>query len=177
MRTAEALITFAKKLSGEPPGPALLHLGRYFLVGPALEDVELPRETDTVDVPEDASQGITALPPEQLVFHPVGKGGRNADPTVLIGRAHFNDIILIDGSVSRSHAALFRRTDGTYGLLDIGSKDGTRVNGQPAPTEGMAPLKLAIGDRIQFGSVGMMILDDKELAKLIGRIKPAALAR
>lgn len=171
MRTAEALATFAKKLNGEPAGPALLRFGRFFLVGPALEDVELPRETRTADVPEDAEQGINAFPPEQLVFHPVGKGGRNAETTVLVGRAHFNDIILIDGSVSRSHAALFRRSDGAYGLLDIGSKEGTRVNGQPAPTEGMAPIKLAVHDRIRFGAVGMVLLDDKELGKLVEKIK------
>ncbi len=51
-------------------------------------------------------------------------------PTVNIGRALDNDVIIEHPHVSRHHAQL-RRRYGRYVIYDLGSSGGTRVNGYP----------------------------------------------
>jgi ABC transport system ATP-binding/permease protein len=50
--------------------------------------------------------------------------------TVKIGRAPDNDLVLADLEVSRHHAELRRRKDGIYEIADVGSSNGTYVNGR-----------------------------------------------
>ena len=51
-------------------------------------------------------------------------------PVVNIGRADFNDIVLAEPSVSTTHAKLQRR-DGLWVISDLGSTNGTYVEGEP----------------------------------------------
>ncbi|MCU1617292.1 MAG: transporter ATP-binding/permease protein [Frankiales bacterium] len=46
-----------------------------------------------------------------------------------IGRADDNDLVLADVQVSRHHAQLRRLADGGYTIVDLGSSNGTYVNG------------------------------------------------
>src|SRR5256885_1616141 len=64
-----------------------------------------------------------------------------------IGRGEQNDLRLNDASVSRHHAFL-RRVDGRYLLSDVGSQNGTFVNGRQVH----APSALQSGDRIRAGT-------------------------
>jgi adenylate cyclase len=64
-----------------------------------------------------------------------------------IGRGEQNDLRLNDASVSRYHAFL-RRVDGRYLLSDVGSQNGTFVNGRQVH----APSALQSGDRIRAGT-------------------------
>jgi class 3 adenylate cyclase/tetratricopeptide (TPR) repeat protein len=64
-----------------------------------------------------------------------------------IGRGEQNDLRLNDASVSRYHAFL-RRVDGRYLLSDVGSQNGTFVNGRRVH----APSALHSGDRIRAGT-------------------------
>jgi adenylate cyclase len=64
-----------------------------------------------------------------------------------IGRGEQNDLRLNDASVSRFHAFL-RRVDGRYLLSDVGSQNGTFVNGRQVH----APSALQAGDRIRAGT-------------------------
>ncbi len=64
-----------------------------------------------------------------------------------IGRGEQNDLRLNDASVSRYHAFL-RRVDGRYLLSDVGSQNGTFVNGRRVH----APSALQSGDRIRAGT-------------------------
>lgn len=64
-----------------------------------------------------------------------------------IGRSEQNDLRLNDASVSRYHAFL-RRVDGRYLLSDLGSQNGTFVNGRQVH----APSALQSGDRIRAGT-------------------------
>ncbi|HLZ31405.1 MAG TPA: adenylate/guanylate cyclase domain-containing protein [Chloroflexota bacterium] len=64
-----------------------------------------------------------------------------------IGRGEQNDLRLNDASVSRYHAFL-RRVDGRYLLSDVGSQNGTFVNGRQVH----APSALDSGDRIRAGT-------------------------
>jgi pSer/pThr/pTyr-binding forkhead associated (FHA) protein len=66
---------------------------------------------------------------------------------VTVGRAPDNLIQLDDASVSSRHAEL-RAVDKSYQLRDLGSTNGTRVNGNTA-TE----IMLRHGDRIRFGGI------------------------
>lgn len=66
---------------------------------------------------------------------------------VLIGRGADCDIVLPERQVSRHHARIERTADGRYLLYDLGSKNGTWVNGEEVRE---APRLLQDGDEIQF---------------------------
>jgi Nif-specific regulatory protein len=64
-----------------------------------------------------------------------------------IGRHEQNELVLEDSQVSRQHAILTRTGQG-FELKDLGSRHGTRVNGEPATSRALVG-----GDRIQVGNV------------------------
>ena len=68
------------------------------------------------------------------------------DEAITVGREPDNTIVVNDPSVSTHHAQLLLEGD-TYRLKDLGSINGTRVNGSPV-TERV----LQFDDRIQFGA-------------------------
>src|ERR1700716_445518 len=72
---------------------------------------------------------------------------RYVESELRIGRSERNDLRLNDASVSRYHAFL-RRVDGRYLLSDVGSQNGTFVNGKQVH----APSALESGDRIRVGT-------------------------
>jgi len=69
-----------------------------------------------------------------------------------IGRATDNDLVLGDSRVSRHHARLQGRR-GTLVLTDLGSSNGTRVNGITVQEVVLGP-----GDRIQLGD-SILVVD------------------
>ena len=66
-------------------------------------------------------------------------------PLIGIGRASDNDVILDDPMVSRHHCQL-KLQHGAYGFADLGSRNGSSVNGQPVSQIALGP-----GDRIRVG--------------------------
>jgi hypothetical protein len=84
--------------------------------------------------------------PAPLVFPP-GNGVR-----FTIGRTRDCDLCLTDLSVSRMHALLVRREDG-WVLSDLGSHNGTRLNGWLV----REPVQVRPGDRVEFGSMAFII--------------------
>jgi hypothetical protein len=91
--------------------------------------------------------------PAPLVFPP-GSGTR-----FTIGRTRDCDLCLTDLSVSRMHALLVRREDG-WVLSDLGSHNGTRLNGWLV----REPVQVRAGDRVEFGSMAFIIQDDPPAA-------------
>ncbi len=89
-----------------------------------------------------------------------GEGGPVAheltDELITIGRSPENAIQLHDPSVSGRHAQL-QLTGDTYELRDVGSTNGTRVNG-----ETITAVLLRAGDQIRFG--GLEAYFDCEIA-------------
>lgn len=67
-----------------------------------------------------------------------------ATERLLVGRAPEADIVLDDGTVSRRHAELTWR-DGTWVIHDIGSKNGTVLNGRTIERAQLRP-----GDYVSF---------------------------
>ena len=68
-------------------------------------------------------------------------------PTVTFGREESNDIVVDDGSASRTHAEIIQ-TDEGYALRDLRSTNGTFVNQEKLGGEDYL---LKDGDRIQLG--------------------------
>ena len=56
-----------------------------------------------------------------------------------------------DRAISHLHAFLLRQPDGSYALVDPGSKNGTRLNDDPTKIATHAPFPLADGDEIHLG--------------------------
>ncbi|OYX92550.1 MAG: hypothetical protein B7X90_05800 [Novosphingobium sp. 17-62-19] len=63
------------------------------------------------------------------------------------GRAPSNTVVLEDNLASREHAMIRRNASGHCTLNDLGSTNGTWLNGRPV----QAPTQLKSGDRIQIG--------------------------
>ncbi|MFE0133937.1 FHA domain-containing protein [Streptomyces sp. NPDC059037] len=76
--------------------------------------------------------------------------------TVRIGRAHENDLVIDDLIVSRRHAELRVLPDGTYEIADLGSHNGTYLNGQP-----VARAPVVQGDIIGVGHSAYCLMGDE----------------
>ena len=70
---------------------------------------------------------------------------------VNVGRADYNDIVIADPSVSTTHAKLQRRDD-VWVLTDLGSTNGTYVEGEPVTGE----TALTPGTTLRFGDVAAL---------------------
>jgi pSer/pThr/pTyr-binding forkhead associated (FHA) protein len=82
------------------------------------------------------------------------------EPIVAIGRTDENDVTIADVSVSRHHGRLKRHDDGGYTLSDLGSSNGTLVNGRRVSSGRVMP-----GDRVQFGNVECLLVDPQGRGK------------
>jgi serine phosphatase RsbU (regulator of sigma subunit) len=76
-------------------------------------------------------------------------------PLVLLGRSSTCDIHLPDASVSRRHAEIVRHDDRLL-VRDLGSRNGTRVDGVPV----REPAALAAGARLELGDVELLVTED-----------------
>jgi len=72
-------------------------------------------------------------------------------PIVNIGRADYNDLVIPDDSVSSQHAKLTRR-EGVWILTDLGSTNGTLVDGDRVTED----VPIAPGAFVRFGDVQLV---------------------
>ncbi|MFD8307659.1 FHA domain-containing protein [Streptomyces sp. NPDC059690] len=94
--------------------------------------------------------------------------------TVRIGRATDNDLVIDDLVVSRHHAELRALPDGTYEIADLGSHNGTYLNGAPVTAGPVGPGDIVgighsvfclVGDELQeYVDSGEVSLDVQDLA-------------
>jgi pSer/pThr/pTyr-binding forkhead associated (FHA) protein len=70
---------------------------------------------------------------------------------ILIGRAPSADVRIDDPQVSRLHARIEMRDDGVY-VEDLGSRNGTRIDGAPVTSS----RRLAQGDEINIGTASII---------------------
>ena len=69
---------------------------------------------------------------------------------IRLGRNFFNEVVVFgDPLISRRHAEVGEQ-DGELYLIDLGSRNGTYINGRPIPQRKESPLKQ--GDTILFAS-------------------------
>ena len=71
---------------------------------------------------------------------------------VVVGRSSSADLVIEDGYLSRQHCEILRRDDG-FVIRDLGSRNGTLVNG----TRIDRPTPLRHGDRIQISSSAITV--------------------
>ena len=99
--------------------------------------------------------------------------------TVRIGRAGDNDLVVDDLIVSRRHAELRAMPDGTYEIVDLGSHNGTYLNGQPVTRAPIGPGDIVgighsafclVGDQLQeYVDTGEVSLDVQDLTVAVDR--------
>ena len=77
----------------------------------------------------------------------VGRTYRLGSGRLFLGRAADSDVVLDDDGVSRRHALFVSAADGKIMVEDLGSTNGTLVNGKLCSVQ-----ELHGGDRLQFGS-------------------------
>ena len=95
-----------------------------------------------------------------LAWHPDPQCvGRQLDPprggsaTIGRGGAAFGEGALDDSRLSREHASFSRRRDGQLSVQDLGSSNGTRLNGQDLLTA----TELALWDVVQVGRLLVLV--------------------
>ncbi|GGS57218.1 FHA domain-containing protein [Streptomyces violaceus] len=99
--------------------------------------------------------------------------------TVRIGRATDNDLVIDDLVVSRRHAELRALPDGRYEITDLGSHNGTYLNGSPVTSAPVGQGDIVgighsvfclVGDELQeYVDTGEISLDVQDLAVTVDR--------
>jgi pSer/pThr/pTyr-binding forkhead associated (FHA) protein len=120
-----------------------------------------PVEADE-DVSEEFPFPHDELEPGQALL--LVKRGPNAGSTFLVdsdetslGRDTDSDVFLDDITVSRTHARIERRDHASFFVKDLGSLNGTYVNG-----EAVEETKLARGDEVQVGKFKLVFFSAGE---------------
>lgn len=96
-------------------------------------------------------EGEEEVPLAELVLPDGGRISLGAEP-VVVGRLADCGVVVNDPNVSRRHAELRRVEDGVV-VTDLGSTNGTRVNGVPVREQ-----LLASGDEITVGSTTLVFV-------------------
>jgi hypothetical protein len=126
--------------------------------GTTVEDGEIRRPASDVPQPSGAFHGN----PRLLVSGPEGGPDRGTQrtyeistPLIILGRGTDCDLRLVDPGVSRHHAEI-RVEDGEVVLVDLGSTNGTFVNGQP-----VRRVTLTDGTRVTLGRTTLIFRRDR----------------
>ncbi len=133
---AEAAREHARAAGYTFKGPVRVHL----VEDPALRTGSFDIEAHLHEGPGGRAGGLLRLPDGTRI--------ELADTVVVIGRSSDADVHLPDSSVSRRHAEV-RPVGNGYAVVDVGSTNGTRVNGNRLTGEH----PLAQGDSISVGDV------------------------
>ena len=101
------------------------------------------------------------------------------DREVVVGRAAGNWATPWDEHISRRHAELRARPEGTYEIVDLGSHNGTYLNGTPVDRAPVTPGDIVgighsafclVGDELQeYVDTGEVSLDVQELTVAVDR--------
>jgi signal transduction histidine kinase len=107
-----------------------------------------------------------------VIGQEAGQSFRIRTSLTIVGRGRDADIALAGPEISRRHAAIERRHDALV-VRDLGSRNGTFVNGTPVGEH-----ELRAGDRIQFGGGPILVvaLDDELVARAMQFQKLESLA-
>ena len=84
---------------------------------------------------------------QDLVWLEAGNGDRTiVAQSCVLGRAKQCGIVIDDERVSRRHAMVHRQAGAEFWLVDLGSANGTRLNGRRVSR----PTRLQVGDRVEI---------------------------
>lgn len=82
------------------------------------------------------------------------------DAEVLLGRERTCDLVIDDEQASRQHARLGQNSTGAMIVTDLGSTNGTRLNGRKINSE----MTVKVGDDIRIGGHHIRIVAEEELS-------------
>jgi len=125
--------------------------------GTTVEDGEIRRPASDVARPQDGFPGAPRLLVSTAQPGPDGATQRTfvlTSPLTILGRGIDCDLRLVDQGVSRHHAEI-RIEDGDVVLVDLGSTNGTFVNGQP-----IRRVSLTDGTRVTLGRTTLVFRRD-----------------
>lgn len=108
-----------------------------------------PSATGAISTNTAEKMGLGSAHPQLVVLDEAGKPAEKISITrqpIVIGRMSSNDVVLADANVSRRHAEL-KQDGGRWVLRDLGSTNGTVVNGKLAGEH-----ELKDGDHLTFGT-------------------------
>lgn len=96
--------------------------------------------------------------------------GDRAVAAITVGRARTCDVVVDNFSVSKLHATIAHDSErDLYVIADEGSRNGTRLDGNPV--DGAPGAALYAGARVSFGAASYVFLDPPTLRKL-ARLAP-----
>ena len=105
------------------------------------------------------------LPTAQLTVEPGGQSFPLRKDRTIIGRVPTCDVVLPDHLVSRQHAEIRRESFG-YAVRDLGSSNGTFVNGQRLSAAESRPLR--DGDTLRLGASELQFHDPSATLRVPG---------
>ena len=70
---------------------------------------------------------------------------------MVLGRGRGADVVIAESTISRAHVAIGYDEEGFF-MQDLGSRNGTRVNGEPG-----ARARLSDGDQLQLGMLQLQV--------------------
>ncbi|ACK72559.1 adenylate/guanylate cyclase [Gloeothece citriformis PCC 7424] len=100
-----------------------------------------------VEKPESTPHLLLSSDNGQRYFYLSSKSPNVIKSCWTVGRGHENDLVLRDQWISRNHAILQTTETGELYLIDLGSRNGTFVNGRRVGI----PITIHHGDQITFG--------------------------
>ncbi len=104
--------------------------------------------------PQGGAQGQHAGDRSPTTFHQLALGR-----VMRIGRALENELVVSDLQVSRHHAEFRSSPDGRFEIRDLGSHNGTYVNGMPLPKSGSAVITPQ--DTVGVGHSSFRVVGDR----------------
>ncbi len=151
MRSANGVFVNGRRIHGEIEVNLddQLRMGEFFIEIEVLRDVRTDAGINTAQVEPNNAHG-------KLLVLSGAQAGREVllfEPIVTIGRIEENDVHLPDISVSRHHARLQYQQTGDYILVDLGSSNGTHLQGMRVEK----PVRVGVGDRVHFGNIECLV--------------------
>lgn len=105
---------------------------------------QAPSRADAVSVPQRVAFEVSELESVRRVERTL---------PVVVGRSSQTDLPLLDGEVSRRHAR-FDSEDGFVYVTDLGSRNGTYLNGERIAES----IEVRLGDTIDIGNVRLKVV-------------------
>ena len=139
------------------------HQNLYIVIAAEAGKVPIGFETMVVDFSARKARPAAGVDFE-LIEVCKAKGNPYPD-RISVGRARNCDVVMRDPSVSKLHAHFRTRDAGRLDLVDLGSQNGTRINGFPLPPN--APEWVSAGDTIVFGAVTATLVDSEALFEML----------
>ena len=119
---------------------------------PVPDEISAATMIYSAETPPDAEADVPPKPREKVTLTIDGRVVPLTSRRVVVGRSRECDVQVEDGNVSRRHFELVREGPSDWVVIDLGSTNGTEVNGRRVSGR----KQLGDGDRITIGSTELV---------------------